>query len=289
MKDGDLDRLRSPTDYFRGVTAREICRPDNVLVFKRDTRKALQRRALRQRPHHRFILLVNFRTNGYVSVDSQILRLDQGDAILLFPLQFYHYLDLEKESLLWLFLTFEDPTPNELEILRYRVLRLDAFHLGLVRGIAARFASDPNPVREDNALVARVALLIEELKTLANKTSGSRVLVQPMPLKAASLLSKINHQLSASLEEGVAIKRLAGAVHVSESSLRRQFREYFGVSLGEYLHEYQINRAIAIMRKGEMRLGEIALHCGFGSQASFSRAFRRRTGMPPRDYLGKVH
>jgi hypothetical protein len=64
MNDGSLDRLRNPTDYFRGVTARELCRPDNVLVFKRDTRKTLQGRALRQRPHHRFILLVNLQTNG---------------------------------------------------------------------------------------------------------------------------------------------------------------------------------------------------------------------------------
>jgi AraC-like DNA-binding protein len=287
MKDGDLDRLQSPTDYFRGVTAREICRPDNVLVFKRENRKELQGRALRQRPHHRFILLVNLRTNGYVSVDSQILRLDRGDGILLFPLQFYHYLDLEDENLLWLFLTFEAPLSEGMEILRYRVLPLEASHLGLIREIAARFASVPNPVREDNALVARVAVLIEEMKTLANKASRSRVLTRSMPLKAAGLLSKINHLLSASLEEGVAITRLADAVNVSESHLRRQFREYFGVSLGEYLHEYQINRAIAVMRKGEMRLGEIALQCGYSSQASFSRAFRRMTGMSPRGFLNQ--
>jgi AraC-like DNA-binding protein len=287
MQDGELDQLRSPTDYFRGVTARELCRPDNVLVFKRENRKELQGRALRQRPHHRFILLVNLRTNGYVSVDNQILRLERGDGILLFPLQFYHYLDLEDESLLWLFLTFEAPLSQGMEILRYRVLPLEASHLGLIREIAARFASAPNPVREDNALVARVAVLIEEMKTLANQASGSRMLAQSMPLKAASLLSKINHLLSASLEEGVAITRLAAAVNVSESHLRRQFREYFGVSLGEYLHEYQINRAIAVMRKGEMRLGEIALQCGYSSQASFSRAFRRMTGMSPRGFLNQ--
>lgn len=288
MNNEELQGLRNPTDYFRGVTARGLCRPDNVLVFKRDTRKSLQVRVLRQRPHHRFILVVNLRTNGYISVDSQILRLDQGDGILLFPLQFYHYLDLEEENLLWLFLTFEAPPSDGLEILRYRVLPLDAGHLGMVREIAGRFAGDPDPVREDNVLVARVAVLMEELKTLANRTSGARVLAPSTPLKAASLLSKINHLLSESLEEGVAIKRLANAVNVSESHLRRQFREYFGVSLGEYLHEYQINRAIAVMRKGEMRLSEVALHCGYASQASFSRAFRRRTGMSPRGYLNQV-
>ncbi|MFZ2141294.1 MAG: helix-turn-helix transcriptional regulator [Xanthobacteraceae bacterium] len=51
-----------------------------------------------------------------------------------------------------------------------------------------------------------------------------------------------------------------------------------------YVSQRRLESAKAMIATGRASLGQIALDCQFSSQSSFTRAFRRATGMTPAEY-----
>lgn len=69
---------------------------------------------------------------------------------------------------------------------------------------------------------------------------------------------------------------------------RSYFAERFTTALGRppltYLAEWRMHRGRALLREGTLRVGEVARRVGYGSEAAFSTAFRRVTGVAPGAY-----
>jgi len=91
--------IKDPQSYYDGVDqpSRVICR--NVIVFDRLSRQTLQQQHLANRMHHRYVLIRVLKTAGVISVDGQSFQLQEGDAVLVTPYQFHHFIDLESAQL----------------------------------------------------------------------------------------------------------------------------------------------------------------------------------------------
>jgi AraC family transcriptional regulator len=57
-----------------------------------------------------------------------------------------------------------------------------------------------------------------------------------------------------------------------------------GISPHRYIGRIRMETAMAQLAAGKLPLAEIALNAHFSSQASFTRAFHRATGVTPREY-----
>jgi AraC-like DNA-binding protein len=82
---------------------------------------------------------------------------------------------------------------------------------------------------------------------------------------------------------------IADAANVSRASLYRLLAAEGGIRA--VLLSRRLDQALRLMladRTNEQSLTEIARCCGFGGTSQFSRAFRIRFGMPPRQYLALV-
>ena len=82
---------------------------------------------------------------------------------------------------------------------------------------------------------------------------------------------------------------IADATHVSRASLYRLLAAEGGIRA--VLWTRRLDEALRLMLAGdkdERSLTEIAKSCGFGGASQFSRAFRARFGVPPRQYLALV-
>ena len=77
---------------------------------------------------------------------------------------------------------------------------------------------------------------------------------------------------------------LAGLVGLSASALHRRFKAQYGLSPMRYLAEQRMERAARLLAKDDMPLAELGLSVGYGDQSAFTRAFRRRHGVPPARY-----
>ncbi|WP_454932287.1 helix-turn-helix domain-containing protein [Actinomyces oricola] len=77
---------------------------------------------------------------------------------------------------------------------------------------------------------------------------------------------------------------VAAAAAVSESSLRRAFRETLRTTPHAYLQEMRIDRASELLVDPELSMTRIAAACGFADSSHFSHAFKKALGMTPSEY-----
>ena len=275
--------IEEPKDYFRGrghVPA--LPSPTDILLFVRRERSRLQQEALQNRSHHRWVLILNLRTPGQVHVDHRTHSLRPGEALLVMPYQFHHFTHLHSRKLLWLFCTFELGPAPLLETLRHQVVSLGPEAEQTLRRLleswraAGAPASDPAP---GLLLQTTVLTLLLELR----RRAGCRPPGESPP-PGTRLLETVNRLLDARGTRTLSIAALAERLGMSESSLRTRFRSEAGVPLGEYLRNFRINRAMALLRNSDLPVAEVACETGFASPQAFSRAFRKATGRTPRDY-----
>jgi AraC-like DNA-binding protein len=82
---------------------------------------------------------------------------------------------------------------------------------------------------------------------------------------------------------------LARAAGVSEAHLQELFRAAAGVSPMEYVIRLRLRRAMDLLARTGLPVGQVAERCGFASPYYFARLFRRRLGVAPSGYrIGKL-
>ena len=77
---------------------------------------------------------------------------------------------------------------------------------------------------------------------------------------------------------------LAEAVGMSRSRFAARFSALVGEPPLTYLSRWRLETAAGLLQDGPLSLGEIASRVGYESEAAFSKAFRRRFGVPPGAY-----
>jgi AraC family transcriptional regulator len=88
------------------------------------------------------------------------------------------------------------------------------------------------------------------------------------------------------LNNGISLKEIADAAgDVSPYHFSRLFKQATGFSPYQFLIECRVLAAQQLLRtQRALSLGEIAFRCGFADQSSFTRCFRQRTGLTPKQY-----
>jgi AraC family transcriptional regulator len=87
--------------------------------------------------------------------------------------------------------------------------------------------------------------------------------------------------LQANLDGRVRLAELARECALSVSHFARAFRASFGVSSHQWLTQRRVERAQELLISGGLPLADVAVRCGFGDQAAFTRTFHRIVGMTP--------
>jgi AraC family transcriptional regulator len=96
-------------------------------------------------------------------------------------------------------------------------------------------------------------------------------------------LKRIDEHLNAG-NWGCSISELAGQCGISAGHVMRAFRQSTGRTLAGHIAEARIERARDLLSGDELSIGEISRDLQFAHPSSFAAAFRRSTGMTPRQY-----
>jgi AraC-like DNA-binding protein len=86
------------------------------------------------------------------------------------------------------------------------------------------------------------------------------------------------------LDQPLRIADLAERAGLSAFQFDQRLRAMFGHSAGQYLTRLRIDRAREKLGRSEAPISEIALDCGYGDQAAFTRQFRKLVGLTPMQY-----
>ncbi len=88
--------------------------------------------------------------------------------------------------------------------------------------------------------------------------------------------------------EAVSAKELSRMCSMSETGLRRKFREYLGQPPLDYQTGLRIRRARELLLERKFNVGEVSRLVGFEDVNYFSRLFKKRVGVSPTEY-GKMY
>lgn len=119
-------------------------------------------------------------------------------------------------------------------------------------------------------------------QALAERTQTE---LAPTTLPRGSMTAKrlrlLDEFIDAGLEGSLSVSSMAQLLGLSEGFFIRAFKQSVGRSPHSYLIDRRLVRARALMRDPAQRLTDIALACGFASQAHMATAFRQRLGVSP--------
>lgn len=102
--------------------------------------------------------------------------------------------------------------------------------------------------------------------------------------KVSAVLDHIEGHLDRPLRQ----RDLARIAGLSAYQLDVRIKALFGVSAGQYVTRARIQRACDLLRRTRTPISQVALDCGYGDQAAFSRQFRQSVGLTPAQYRSGV-
>jgi AraC-like DNA-binding protein len=103
-------------------------------------------------------------------------------------------------------------------------------------------------------------------------------------LRDLALLRRVRDRMDREYAHPLDVEALARGVHMSAGHLSRQFRLAYGESPYAYLMTRRIERAMALLRVGELSVTEVCFAVGCSSLGTFSTRFTELVGMPPSAY-----
>ncbi|WP_445453960.1 helix-turn-helix domain-containing protein [Flavobacterium sp. 25HG05S-40] len=81
---------------------------------------------------------------------------------------------------------------------------------------------------------------------------------------------------------------LAKILHTNATLISKTINQGFGLNFNDFINNFRIEAVKSSFQKGEHKkstLLGIAFDCGFNSKATFNRAFKKNTGLSPKEYL----
>ncbi|MFC4329545.1 helix-turn-helix transcriptional regulator [Streptomyces andamanensis] len=108
---------------------------------------------------------------------------------------------------------------------------------------------------------------------------GARVEAQR--LTDLARLRRIRDRIDREYAQPLNVEALARGENISAGHLSRQFRAAYGESPYAYLMTRRIERAAALLRRGELSVTEVCFTVGCASLGTFTTRFTELVGMPP--------
>ena len=97
-------------------------------------------------------------------------------------------------------------------------------------------------------------------------------------------MRRVRDRIDREYQQPLDVEGLARGVNMSAGHLSRQFRQAFGESPYAYLMTRRIERAMALLRRGDLSVTEVCFEVGCSSLGTFSTRFTELVGVPPSIY-----
>lgn len=99
-----------------------------------------------------------------------------------------------------------------------------------------------------------------------------------------AVLRSVRDRIDREFAQPLDVEALARGVHVSAGHLSREFRAAYGEAPYGYLMTRRVERAMALLRRGDLSVTQVCFAVGCSSLGSFSARFSALVGVSPSTY-----
>jgi len=107
-------------------------------------------------------------------------------------------------------------------------------------------------------------------------------------LRDLALLRRVRDRIDREYAHPLDVEALARDAHMSAGHFSREFRRAYGESPYSYVMTRRIERAMALLRRGDLSVTEVCFEVGCSSLGTFSTRFAELVGVPPSVYREKA-
>jgi AraC-like DNA-binding protein len=103
-------------------------------------------------------------------------------------------------------------------------------------------------------------------------------------LRDLARLRRVRDRIDREYAQPLDVEALAREANISAGHLSRKFKIAYGESPYSYLMTRRVERAMALLRRGDLSVTDVCFAVGCSSLGTFSTRFAELVGMPPSDY-----
>ena len=107
-------------------------------------------------------------------------------------------------------------------------------------------------------------------------------------LRDLAVLRRVRDRIDREYAQPLDVEALARGAHLSAGHLSREFKRAYGEPPYGYLMTRRIERAMALLRRGDLSVTEVCFAVGCSSLGTFSSRFTELVGVPPSVYPRKA-
>lgn len=217
---------------------------------------------------------------GVYILGEKTYHLGAGDAFLVLPdTEITYYADADDPwEYVWVGFAGTDAQPilqctafsPDIPVIRPE--NGEAFHQAILNIYAAHGSDFIHVVRMTGELYTALSLLMHSQSPHRSEDIASQY-VQ----KAATYIA---HHYA----YPISVMDIAAYVGVDRSHLYTVFKQVIGISPKDYLTDFRIRKACALLREPALSVTAVANSVGFENNLYFSKVFRKRMGLTPSDY-----
>jgi AraC-like DNA-binding protein len=112
----------------------------------------------------------------------------------------------------------------------------------------------------------------------------TRTPAQAQRLRDLARLRRVRDRIDREYAQPLDVEELARGANMSAGHLSREFRRAYGESPYSYLMTRRIERAMALLRRGDLSVTEVCFAVGCSSLGTFSTRFTELVGVSPSVY-----
>lgn len=206
-----------------------------------------------------------------VTVDGTEYSLQTGDALLIFPNQLHSLQSTKSRHMLCIF------APDLIRAYRSKT---------------EHYRPKSNQFRPDKYLIESLEKINPEAKNITKKgilyslCSAFDEVATYLPQKTEQkgLLSRIFAFVEAHYHENCTLEQLATTLGYDYAYLSRYFKKATGISYGEYLNIYRLNKACYLLDNTDQTILQCAFDSGYNSLRTFNRNFKKQFSISPAQY-----
>jgi AraC-like DNA-binding protein len=214
------------------------------------------------------------------NIGGERVRVGAGD-LLLMPkdIPYYYWTDPRHKRWEGRWIEYDGPWARELWSLMglggLKIIPDCAEASPAVEEIFALFQSDPLSAGHGAAgALWRIFAAAERSVLGARRRAGS----------AESAIERARRFAAEHLAEALNLDDLAREARLSPFHFARVFREKTGFTPAAYLRSLRMGRAQELLRRGDLSVKQVGQHVGYPVIQHFSGAFKKATGMTPREF-----
>lgn len=212
-----------------------------------------------------------------LTVNESEVRLSKGEWAIVLSNQ-VHSFEIDAKTLVWVAVFSDDFVPDFASYIRDKQGTTPRF---LPSDEVAAFVSEHLVMGSSSLLLKKAclyALCDQYLKSVS---------LEPRKNKNDVLICQVLDYIEAHYCEDITLESVAQFFGYEYHYLSRLLNKKYNIRFKQIVNEFRVDRAVHLLKEGDMSVTAIALQCGFQSIRTFNEVFLSVTGRNPSEYCKK--